>query len=83
MGLHRNGARKFLEILAKACKLSHMPGFRTAINTILGSDVAANFYILWTPLCSLVEALVAADNWYNQRDTDDTDGAGEDTSVGI
>ncbi len=68
MGAIRNGARTFLNILNKACKLSHFPGFRPAVIRILGSDNASTLFGLWDPLCLFVEELVAADNWYNQID---------------
>ena len=68
MGTIRNGARSVLNILAKACKLSHLPGFRPALNGILGVDVTNDFYVVWTPLCNFVETLIAADNWFNQID---------------
>jgi hypothetical protein len=68
MGLYRNGARTFLNVLAKACRLSHMTGFRKGLETILGGDVVVDFYVVWTPLCAFVDTLVAADDWYNQVD---------------
>lgn len=78
MGKHRNGARSFLDVLAEACRFSHMRGFRAAVDAILGDDVAAELYILWTPLCNFIEALIAADNWWNERDATNDDGPGED-----
>jgi hypothetical protein len=67
MGTIRNGARTFLNLLAKCCKLSHLPGFRTGINHILG-DGADAFFVVWDPLCAVVDTLIAADDWYNQID---------------
>lgn len=82
MGLSRNGARTMLEIMAKACKLSRLPGFRVGLNTILGTADAATFMGYWEPLCLFVDGLIAADNWFNQKDTADTDGTGEDFTPG-
>lgn len=80
MGLTRNGARTFLNIMAKACKLSHLPGFRAGVNRILGSDTAGSFFVLWDPLCAFVDGLVGLDNWYNQFDRQNDDSDGEDTA---
>lgn len=74
----RTGARTFLFILAKSCKLSHTPGFRIGLNQILGVEVVTNFYTVWSPLCEFVDLLVEGDNWYNQRDYKEDDGPGED-----
>ena len=67
MGVNRNGARTFLNLMKKACALSHLPGFRTALFTILG-DSAGSFFAVWDPCCAVVDTLVAADNWFNQKD---------------
>ena len=68
MGDFRNGARTTLNLLGKICRLSRLPGFRAGIGHILGATVAADFFIVFDPLCSLVDTLIAADNWYNQFD---------------
>jgi hypothetical protein len=83
MGLIRNGARTYLDVVAKACKLSHFPGFRSGLRTILGPEDADSLYVLWTPFCDFVEALVATDNWYNRKDAvDESPGAeGEDLTL--
>lgn len=78
MGVIRNGARSFLRLLDKACKLSHIPGFRAGLNTILGTTVTTNLYVVWTPLCTFIDNLVSIDNWFNQKDQVDDDAAGED-----
>lgn len=80
MGKIRTGARMFLNLLAKCCKLSHTPGFRVGINTILGEARAAEFMLLWDPCCALVDSFVAADNWFNKLDHADDDGTGEDVT---
>lgn len=78
MGSIRNGARTWLNILAKACRLSHMPGFVTGVRTILGVDNANTLYALWTPLCSFVEVLIASDNFFNQIDYNEEEAGSED-----
>lgn len=80
MGALRNGARTFLNVIAKACQLSRIPGFRTGLNGILGTTKAAELMTVWEPLCALVDTLIAADNYYNQVDRQDDDGTGEDTT---
>lgn len=77
MGATRNGARTFLTVVAHACKLSHLPGFRAGLSTILGPDAASDLYGFWTPFCNFVESLMALDDWYNKRDATlpDTDGS--------
>jgi hypothetical protein len=79
MGVYRNGARSFLDLASKLCKLSHLPGFKAGLGRIVGNAQADSIYGLWTPLCSVIEALVATDNYYNQIDRQDDDAAGEDT----
>lgn len=83
MGSTRNGARTFLTVVAYACKLSHMSGFRLGLTTILGPDAAADLYGFWTPFCQFVESLMALDDWYNKKDATlpDTDGS-EDAPFG-
>jgi len=81
MGTIRNGARTFLNLLAKACKMSHLPGFRSGVATILDSEQATVVFGLWDPLCLYVEGLIAADNWYNQKDFLEDDFGGEDTGT--
>lgn len=80
MGTRRNGARSLLDLMAKCCKLTRLPGFSGGLTAILGSTNAAQFMALWVPLCALVDSFVAADNFFNQRDMQDDDGTGEDTA---
>jgi hypothetical protein len=68
MGEIRNGARSYLNILNRACKLSHIPGFRAGVRRILGDTSAESVFLLWDPLCLLVESLVADDTFFNQID---------------
>lgn len=82
MGLHRNGARTMLDLMARACRLSRLPGFRIGLNTILGTENATTFMGLWEPLCLFIDGLVALDNFYNQKDAADTDDTGEDFTPG-
>lgn len=82
MGNIRNGARTVLNILAQACRLSRLPGFRAGINGILGAN-GAGFFAVWDPMCAFVETLIGLDNWYNQIDTTTQTGGGEDQSFGL
>ena len=77
MGLQRNGARTMLDIIAKACKLSRLPGFRTGVANILGGEVATTFFSFWDPLCLYVDSLIALDNYFNKKDSTD-EGESED-----
>lgn len=79
----RTGARTFLNLMVRACRLSHTPGFTTGVNIILGETNAGAFLNLWTPLCAFVETLVAADDFFNQRDAGNEGDGGEDGLVGI
>jgi hypothetical protein len=80
MGQIRNGARTMLNIIAHACKLSKLPGFRPAVITILGESNGPSFLNLWDPLCALTEVLISADNYFNQIDTRPEDDGDEDLS---
>lgn len=82
MGRTVNGARSFLDIIAKACRLSHTPGFVTGLRTILGTEDADTLYALWSPFCSLVETLIAADNYYNKVDYQEETTGSEDIGGG-
>ncbi len=77
MGSQRNGARMTLELLAKICKLSRLPGFRTGIAQILGGEVATTFFSFFDPLCLYVDSLIALDNYFNKKDSAD-EGESED-----
>lgn len=83
MGTTRNGARTYLDVIAKACKLSRLPGFRTGLRQILGTTDADALFAVWEPLCLFVDFLLSTDDWYNKRDAtlpDNTDG--EDAPFG-
>lgn len=82
MGSFRNGARTGLALLQKVCRLSHLPGFRTGVTTILGSENSTTFFTLWDPLCAFIDTLVAADDFFNRIDYVNDDGAGEDRTRG-
>lgn len=84
MGFNRNGARTFLDVIAKACKLSRLPGFQGGLRRILGNAEADTLLAVWEPFCAVVDILVATDNWYNKRDHVDEspDDASEDGSSG-
>jgi len=78
MGNVRNGARSVLNLIAKACKLSRMNGFRVGVQRILGTAEAAQFFEVWDPFCAVVDLLIGADNYYNQIDFVQETGLGED-----
>lgn len=83
MGITRNGARTFLNVLQKACKLSHLPGFQNGMRVILGTDAATGILELWNPLCVLVEQIISLDDWFNKKDATLPDQAGsEDAPFG-
>lgn len=83
MGTTRNGARTFLELVVKMCRLSHMPGFRQGLRTILGNDAGDELWGFWNPFCVYVESLLALDDKWNRRDASlpDIDGS-EDAPFG-
>jgi len=68
MGTTRNGARSVLNLIAKACKLSRLPGFRTGVTNILGAADGASFLAAWDTLCGVVDVLIGVDNYFNQLD---------------
>ena len=82
MGVKRNGARSFLDLSAKICKLSRMPGFNTGLDNILGSDTAGDLRDAFAIFCTAIDFLVATDNWFNQIDfVDEALIGGEDTGL--
>lgn len=78
MGVTVNGARTFLTIIAKACRLSHLPGFSLGVNRILGPGAAEDLLAVWGPLCALVEGLIASDDYFNKRDATLPDSEGSE-----
>lgn len=78
MGFNRNGARTFLDVIAKACKLSRLPGFRGGLVRILGTTSYEQLIAVWEPFCAVVDTLIAVDNWYNKKDAQAEDDAGGD-----
>jgi hypothetical protein len=78
MGDIRNGARTFLNLMGKACRLSRFNGFRAGVVTILGADDAASLFAVWDPCCAVIDLLIGADNWYNQKDYASETGGSED-----
>lgn len=79
MGVTRNGARSYLDVIQKACKLSRLPGFRTGLTKILGTGNAAALFDAWEPFCLIVDGIIAGDDYFNRKDHIDTDSSGEDT----
>jgi hypothetical protein len=47
---------------------------------ILGPEEANTLFALWDPFCAAIDLLVETDNFFNQFDTDNDDGDGEDSS---
>lgn len=80
MGSIRTGARTFLNLLAKCCRLSRIPGFRLGVQNILGLDNAGSLFAVWDPLCSTVDLLVGVDDWFNQIDYAEETSGSEDVS---
>jgi hypothetical protein len=74
----RTGARTYLRIIQKACRLSHISGFRTGVSDIIGPTNATALFELWDPFCTFVDILVAGDNWFNQIDARDDASGFED-----
>jgi len=81
MGSQRNGARSALNLLAKACKMSRLPGFRVGIGQILGGTEATAFFAVWDPMCAVVELLIGADNFFNQIDFQEETAGSEDIAL--
>lgn len=76
----RTGARTALDAIQTACRMSHLPGFRPAVLAILGDSNGLSLLNLWDPLCALVDTLVAADDWFNQKDFSPEDDGDEDVT---
>lgn len=68
MGTRRNGARTHLDLAKRVCELSRLPGFRAGIIEILG-DGSTAYLSAFDIFCVAVDALIAADNFYNRIDT--------------
>lgn len=81
MGLQRNGARSVLNLLKKACELTHLVGFRQGVIRILGPEGATDFFSAWDVACPIIEAIVSADNYYNKIDKTAERTGDEDTEV--
>ena len=76
-----HGAREFLDLIVKLCRLSHTPGFVLGLQTIMGINEAADVYTAWTTVCNIIDLAVAADDHFNQVDTvNEGDAGGEDIS---
>lgn len=80
----RSGARTFLDVVKKACQLSHIPGFRAGLRRILGVAPADELFGFWEPFCQYVESLIALDDFFNRRDaTPGTDTAADSEDSGL
>lgn len=69
MARTRTGARSYLELLRKVCKLFRHPGFTTGLINILGEAEGNGLIEAFLPVCAIVEVLLATDNYYNRVDT--------------
>jgi hypothetical protein len=69
--------------MQKACRLSHMTGFRTGVSNILGPTNANAVFGFWDPMCVFIESLIALDQWYNRVDYRAEVTGDEDLSGGI
>lgn len=75
----RNGARTFLELAVKVCKLSHLKGFQLGLRDILGEESATAIYAVWTPFCAALELAMSLDDQFNRLDfTLPSEGGSED-----
>jgi len=81
MGTTRNGARSALNLLAKACKMSRLPGFRSGITSILGATDGAEFLAAWDTMCGVIDLLIGADNYFNQIDYQEETVGSEDNPI--
>lgn len=82
MGITRNGARTYLNVIQKACQLSRLPGFLNGLRAILGTDNANQLIVLWEPLCTFVDTLIALDDWYNKKDATTPSESGSEDITG-
>jgi hypothetical protein len=80
MGVIRNGARSYLNLAKKICTLSRLPGFSAGMVAIVGVDDAQAIAVAFEPWCAVIDILISADNYYNQIDTVNDDGGGEDST---
>ncbi len=84
MGITRNGARTFLTVIQKACKLSHLAGFRTGLSNILSPADATTIFGLWDPFCAAVELIIASDDWFNKKDnTSPSEGGDNEDTIAL
>ena len=68
MAKQRTGARTWSFLILKACRLSHNPGFRPALEEILGEIGVSDIWEAWTQFCILFEVLVSLDDHFNRKD---------------
>lgn len=77
----RTGARSVLALLKKACRLTHVAGFREGVIFILGPESATDFFSAWDVACPIIEAIVSADNYYNKIDKTPERTGDEDVAI--
>jgi hypothetical protein len=72
----RDGSRSFLNAAELCCKFSRMRGFSIGLERILGEANASSLIGAFEPFCAVVDGLISADDWFNQKDhTDETSNA--------
>ncbi len=64
----RTGARSFLHLLKKVCKLFRHPGFQLGLVAILGPVKADDLQSLFLPVCSFIETQMSFDPGFNAID---------------
>lgn len=68
MAKTRTGARTWLDVTRRICKLSHTAGFIIGLTNILGETDGEAIYATFQPFCVAFEALVSKDDQFNRKD---------------
>jgi len=80
----RTGARSFNDIIRKACRLSHIPGWAGGMEEILGEVGFADIAPLWYAFCAAFETLMSLDDHFNREDRSEPNPTGgEDEGRGV
>lgn len=64
----RTGARSFLNLLKKVCKLFRHPGFTLGLTAILGPVKADDLISSFLPVCTFIENQMSLDPGFNAID---------------
>jgi hypothetical protein len=83
MAKQRTGAREWSNIILKACRLSHNPGFKPALDAILGEIGASDVWGPWTGFCLAFETIVANDDFFNKKDATSPSPTGGEDDTGV